>query len=141
MAICFLQEEVEFALPKKLKTKKWLNLIAKQEGFQILNLNFVFCSDEFLYRINSEYLGHNTYTDIITFDNSEKDKTLEADIFISIERIKENAMMQKEKFLTEVRRVMSHGLFHLCGYRDKSARDIKTMRSKEIMALEIFNTM
>jgi len=141
MAIYFFQEDLSFELPKKLKTKQWLNKIARGEGFQIRNLNFIFCSDEYLYHINSEYLSHHTYTDIITFDHRETEKHLEGDIYISIERVKENANHQKENFLTEVKRVMSHGLFHLCGYGDKSTSEKKTMRAKEAQALETFQAL
>lgn len=141
MAVYFFEEELEFDLPEKLKIKRWLHHIAKGEGFRIKNLNFIFCNDEYLYRLNVEYLNHNTYTDIITFDNSESDKYLEGDIYISIDRVKENAVNRGGDFLMELKRVMSHGLFHLCGYPDKSPSQKKTMRSKEDQAMKTFHAM
>lgn len=142
MAIHFFQEDIQFNLKEKLKTKKWLKQLALEEGYTVGNLNYIFCSDEYLHNINMDYLDHDTYTDIITFDNSERDHHLEGDIFISIERIEENARIQKTNFLDELLRVLSHGLYHLCGYKDKLEREITVMRSKEdyaIMKFKSFN--
>jgi probable rRNA maturation factor len=138
MAIHFFQEDVRFNLSDKLKTKKWLKQLASEEGFKIEQLNYIFCSDEYLYSINIDYLDHDTYTDIITFDNSDEDHVLEGDIFISINRIKENAETQQQEFLDELLRVLSHGLYHLCGYKDKLEREISIMRSKEDEAIKKF---
>jgi ssRNA-specific RNase YbeY (16S rRNA maturation enzyme) len=91
MAIHFFSEEIKFQLPQKIKRKNWLKEIADSEGFQITELNYIFCSDEYLYQINVDYLSHHTYTDIITFDNSEDENRIEGDIFISIDRVRENA--------------------------------------------------
>lgn len=135
MAIHFFQEDIPFNLPDKIKTKRWLKLLASDEGFKVSELNYIFCSDEYLHKINVEYLDHDTYTDIITFDNSDEEGVLEGDIFISIDRVKENAMNQQHDFLDELRRVLSHGLYHLCGYKDKHEQEITIMRSKENNAI------
>ena len=128
--IQFCTEDITFSLKEKLKHKAWLNEVAKQEGRKILELNYVFCSDEYLLKINQEYLNHDTLTDIVTFDNSEDPKKIEGDIFISIERVKENG----EKLgtsATELERVMVHGLLHLLGYKDKKKEDKALMTAKE----------
>ena len=135
MAINFFQEDTTFKLPNRLKIKKWIKQVAADEGYMIMDLNYIFCSDEYLYQINLEYLNHPTYTDIITFDNSEEKKNLEGDIFISIERVRENAIIQKTTFDKETLRVLSHGLYHLCGFKDKSKEDKKIMRQKEDEAI------
>lgn len=128
--IAFLSEDITFELKEKLKHKAWLKDAAKAEGFKIGELNYIFCSDAYLLDINQKYLGHNTLTDIVTFDNSEDPKMIEGDIFISIERIRENAL----KFDTaesELKRVMVHGLLHLAGYKDKDKAQKELMTIKE----------
>jgi rRNA maturation RNase YbeY len=128
--IQFCSEDITFSLKEKLKHKAWLNEVAKQEGKKILELSYVFCSDEYLLQINQEYLNHDTLTDIVTFDNSEDPKKIEGDIFISIDRIKENG--EKLGTLeTELERVMVHGLLHLLGYKDKKKEDKEVMTEKE----------
>ena len=139
MAILFFEEDIKFSLKEKNKTKRWLRDIAKLQGFKIGELNYIFCSDEYLYQINVEYLNHNTYTDIITFDNSEKEKIIEGDVFLSIERIKENAIKEKVPFEKEMTRVMSHGLLHLMGYKDKKEEDRIIMREMENKAILIYD--
>ena len=139
MAILFFEEDIKFSLKGRNKTKRWLRDIAKLQGFKIGELNYIFCSDEYLYQINVEYLNHNTYTDIITFDNSEKEKIIEGDVFLSIERIKENAIKEKVSFEKEMTRVMSHGLLHLMGYKDKKEEDRIIMREMENKAILIYD--
>jgi rRNA maturation RNase YbeY len=128
--IHFCTENVTFSLKEKLKHKAWLNEVARQEGKRILELTYVFCSDDYLLQINQEYLNHDTLTDIVTFDNSEDPNKIEGDIFISIDRVKENgdALGTKE---TELGRVMVHGLLHLLGYKDKKKEDKVLMTEKE----------
>lgn len=138
MAIHFFSEEIKFKLSQKIKRKNWLKKIAELENFQIGELNYIFCSDEYLYQINVDYLDHHTYTDIITFDNSEEDQKIEGDIFISIDRVKENASKHQQIEETEINRVISHGLFHLMGYKDKSKDQSEVMRSKEESAIKLF---
>ena len=128
--IAFLTEDITFELKEKLKHKAWLKDAARAEGFNIGELNYIFCSDDYLLDINQKYLGHDTLTDIVTFDNSEDPKMIEGDIFISIERVQENAL----KFDTagsELKRVMVHGLLHLAGYKDKDKAQKELMRNKE----------
>jgi len=128
--IQFCSEDITFSLKEKLKHKAWLNEVAKQEGKKILELSYVFCSDDYLLQINKEYLNHDTLTDIVTFDNSEDPKKIEGDIFISIDRVKENG----EKLgtsATELERVMVHGLLHLLGFKDKKKEDKALMTEKE----------
>jgi len=128
--IAFLTEDITFELKEKLKHKAWLKEAAKAEGFRIGELNYIFCSDAYLLDINQKYLGHDTLTDIVTFDNSEDPKMIEGDIFISIERVRENAL----KFDTaesELKRVMVHGLLHLAGYKDKGKAHKELMTLKE----------
>ena len=128
--IQFCTEDITFSLKDKLKHKAWLNEVAKQEGKKILELSYVFCSDDYLLQINKEYLNHDTLTDIVTFDNSEDPKKIEGDIFISIDRVKDNG----EKLgtsETELERVMVHGLLHLLGYKDKKKVDKALMTEKE----------
>lgn len=139
MGILFFEEDTKFSLPEKNKNKKWLKEIATLEGFKIGQLNYIFCSDEYLYQINVEYLNHKTYTDIVTFDNSEKQKLIEGDIFVSIDRIKENALKVNVSFEKELSRVMSHGILHLMGYKDKKEEDkiqMTNMENKAISLLE-----
>jgi len=128
--ITFLTEDITFELKEKLKHKAWLKDAAKAEGFAIGELNYIFCSDAYLLDINQKYLGHDTLTDIVTFDNSEDPKMIEGDIFISIERVRENAIKFDTKD-SELKRVMVHGLLHLAGYKDKDKAQKELMRSKE----------
>ncbi|OYX21708.1 MAG: rRNA maturation RNase YbeY [Algoriphagus sp. 32-45-6] len=138
MAINFFTEDIKFELSQKLKRKKWLKRLAETEGFQIQELNYIFCSDEYLYQVNMEYLNHDDYTDIITFDNSEQEKLIEGDIFISIDRVRENAEKHQQTEERELSRVISHGIFHLVGYKDKSDSEAKQMRAKEEFAIDLF---
>jgi probable rRNA maturation factor len=131
-------------LDRKVKKKKdlvlWLEKIARREGYSIEELNYIFCSDEYLYRMNVQYLNHSTYTDIITFDNGEGGKKLEGDIFISLDRVAENAATYSVSFDQELLRVLSHGLLHLCGYKDKTSTDASQMRKKENEALGLWKS-
>ncbi len=139
MAINFFAENIKFNLPNKLKRKAWLNNLAKTEGLKITELSYVFCSDEYLHKMNLDYLNHNTYTDIITFDNSEEEGIIEGDIFISIERVRENAKQLSLSEQLELSRVISHGLFHLMGYKDKTKSQVLEMREKEEFAIKLFD--
>ena len=141
MAINFFTEDVPFKLSDKLKRKKWLKEIANSENFKIGELNYIFCSDEYLYQINVDYLSHHTYTDIITFDNSEEDEFIEGDIFISVDRVKENAIKLNQPEEQELSRVISHGLFHLMGYKDKTKEQVSKMRIKEESAIIKYQEM
>ena len=129
--ISFFTESVKYNLPQKLKVKKWLKMAIEKEGFKLGELNFIFCSDEYLLSINQQYLNHDTYTDIITFDNSEVDKLIVSDIFISIDRVNENASKFKTTPFNEVCRIMIHGTLHLLGYKDKGKEAKTLMTAKE----------
>lgn len=141
MAIQFFDEDSKFKLKDKNQHKRWLKEIAFKEGYQIGELTYIFCTDEYLFNINVEFLNHNTYTDIITFDNSENKNTIEGDIFISIERVKENAQKEAVQFYSELHRVMSHGILHLMGYKDKSKKDINIMREMENKSISLFENI
>jgi probable rRNA maturation factor len=136
--INFFNEDIDFKLKGKNNFKAWLKKVAEKEGFRINNLNYIFCSDQYLHKINLEYLDHDTYTDIITFDNSEDENTIEGDIFVSIDRIKDNAISLETQFDEEIKRVIVHGLLHLCGYGDHSAEDKSEMRRLESEFILIF---
>jgi probable rRNA maturation factor len=129
--IVFFNEDIDFKFQGKNNFKSWLKKVSEKEGFKINNLNYIFCSDEYLHKINLEYLDHDTYTDIITFDNSEEESIVEGDIFISIERIKENSFTLNTVFEEEFKRVIVHGLLHLCGYDDHTSEDKAEMRRLE----------
>ena len=137
MNIEFFYEETDFVLNQPDTIQSWVLKIVEQEGYQLENLNYIFCSDEYLYKMNQEYLDHNTYTDIITFDNSEIEKTIESDIFISIDRVKENSLSQKTDFGNELARVLIHGVLHLMGWGDKTEALKKEMRLKEDACLSL----
>ena len=141
MAINFFTEDIKFDLSQKQKRKTWLKQIAQSEDFKVGDLNYIFCSDEYLYQINVDYLNHHTYTDIITFDNSEEEKVIEGDIFISVDRVRENAHKHNQEESAELSRVISHGLFHLMGYKDKDKSDAELMREKEGSAIELYKTL
>jgi probable rRNA maturation factor len=123
---------------EKTKLKSWLKEVAALEKCSIGELTYIFCTDVYLLSINQEYLKHDTYTDIITFDYSEGGLTLEGDIYISTERVAENALKYDAAFDEELRRVMVHGLLHLMGYKDKSDKQSQQMRAKENESLELF---
>lgn len=136
-SIHFFSEDIDFTLKNKGLIRKWISHTIKAEGFKKnKELTFIFCSDAYLLSINQQYLDHNTYTDIITFNNSEDENTISGDIFISIDRIKENATKFKVKESNELHRVMIHGVLHLCGYLDEKAKDKKLMTKKEDFYLD-----
>jgi probable rRNA maturation factor len=127
----FFEDINQFKVPKPIRTRRWIRSVIRKEKRTLSHLNFIFCSDEYLLSINQQYLRHNTFTDIITFDNSEEPRTIEGDIFISIERVRENADTRQIAFEDELNRVMVHGVLHLIGYKDKSNDDKALMRKKE----------
>ena len=131
LPIYFYQQESNYILKQKNILRNWINRTILTEGHQLQILNFIFCSDEYLLKINEQYLHHDTYTDIITFDNSETPNNIAGDIFISIDRIRENAKFFKTTFSNELHRVVIHGTLHLLGYADKTAKAKKLMTEKE----------
>lgn len=130
--ISFFSEDIEFTLKDKAKVRNWIGDTIKAEGFKrIAELSFVFCSDEYLLEINKQYLDHDTYTDIVTFDSSEEEGVIAGDIFISVERIRENAAKFAVAEKDELHRVIIHGVLHLCGFLDKKKEDKTLMTAKE----------
>jgi probable rRNA maturation factor len=129
--INFFTEEVSYTLKNKTLIRAWIKAVIEEEGFLLDELNFIYCSDEYLLAINQQYLKHDTYTDVITFDNSERLKTISGDIFISVDRIRENAGLFKRSFSDELCRVMVHGTLHLLGYKDKGKSAKMQMTEKE----------
>ena len=132
----FTTEDIKFNLKNKNALRGWIEAAAKKERFTINELNYIFCSDKFLHQLNEQYLHHDDYTDIITFDLSSPNSGLAApglqgEIFISIERVKENAILFKTTFQNELHRVMIHGVLHLIGYKDKTKSGKGAMRKKE----------
>src|SRR6201994_1849838 len=130
-AINFFEEGISYNLKDKRKVRQWIKETIAAEGYELEELSYIFCSDTYLLTINQQYLDHDTYTDIITFDNSEKEKVIEGDIFISIDRIRENAQKFSTGEINELHRVIIHGALHLLGYKDKSPKDKALMTSKE----------
>lgn len=134
MAISFQNQDITFALKEKTKTRHWIQQIITAEKKKPGNLSFVFTSDAALLEVNRRFLNHDTYTDIITFDYCEE-KTVNGDILISVERVEENAKKFGVTPDQELKRVIIHGVLHLCGYKDKSKTDAALMRKKEDWAL------
>jgi probable rRNA maturation factor len=134
----FYNQDISFKLPHPRKTTLWIKSVIRKEGFGLNQVNYIFCSDEHLRKMNIQYLNHKTYTDIITFDNSDEEGEIEGDIFISIERIEDNSKKLKTHFREELLRVLIHGILHLAGYSDKSPRKKAEMRRKENEYLALF---
>ena len=130
--INFFYEEVDFTLKHQTGLIQWIKkVIATESDKKISNINFVFCSDLYLNRINIQYLDHNTFTDIITFNNSDLPDVIDSDIYISIDRVSENSQKFKVSLENELHRVMVHGILHLLGYSDTSSKEKEIMRKKE----------
>jgi len=130
-AISFFEEDLSYKLKNKALVRQWIKDAIVAEGFKLKELNYIFCSDAYLLTLNQQYLDHDTYTDIITFDNSEVAGDIVGDIFISIERIRENAIKFGHSETEELHRVIIHGALHLVGYTDKSVVTKKKMTQKE----------
>jgi probable rRNA maturation factor len=137
--INFFSQDISFKISKPRKTKQWILDVLSREKKELVELNYIFCSDAHLLSINKEYLNHDTLTDIITFDNSEAALQIEGDIFISIERVVDNARELKVNFDDELHRVLIHGLLHLVGYGDKTSAEKLRMRKKEDACLSLRN--
>ena len=132
-------EETPLKFPfKKNAVKHWVKLLLEKEGKQAGDINYIFCDDTYLHNINVTYLQHDTLTDIITFDYNEGE-VVHSDIYISVERVRENAGIFGVNFEDELLRVLAHGLLHLCGYKDKTEADSAMMRTKEEEAMKLYN--
>ena len=136
-SIKFFTEDTSYQLRQRTEIRTWLKSIAKREKYSIQELNYIFCSDEYLLQMNKDFLDHDYYTDIITFDNSEVKGKIEGDIFISIDRVKDNAQLQNTSLKDELHRVLVHGLLHLTGYKDKTSKEQEIMRKKEDSSLSL----
>ena len=130
--------ETDFELDNESHYEDWITRIIESEGFDEGEINYIFCDDEYLHKINVEYLDHDTLTDIISFDYTVGN-LIQGDIFVSIERVRENADDFKVSFDEELRRVLSHGVLHYCGYKDKSEADEVLMRTKEEEKMQMFH--
>jgi len=127
-----------FNLPSEAQLKTWLQSIIEQEGYIEVELNFLFCDDDHLHKLNVEFLNHDTLTDIITFDYNVG-RQIYSDICISIDRVQDNALIHKVSSINELSRVMAHGVLHLCGYKDSTIEEKEEMRSKEDLYLSQLN--
>ncbi len=134
----FSKADVSFSFPEKKRLKAFLNEIFVKEKKTLIKLHYVFCSDEYLLEINLKFLNHHFYTDIITFNLSET-HSIEGEIYISIDRVKENALNLDQPFQIEMLRVIFHGALHLCGYKDKKKSEIVEMRKMEDVYLRLYN--
>ena len=122
--------EIDFNLEAEDEVSKWITEAIFNEGFKLEEINYVFCDDEYLHKLNVEFLDHDTLTDVISFDYTVG-KIIQGDIFISVERVMDNAKDFNVEFLDELNRVMIHGVLHYCGFKDKTDGDAKLMRQKE----------
>ena len=129
--ISFFNEDVTYVLKNKNTIREWIISGVKKENLRIETINYIFCSDKFLRKVNKQFLDHDYFTDIITFPYDNLTAQIGGDIYISIDRVRENAKTYKQSFTDELHRVMAHGVLHLCGYGDKSDSEAKLMRQME----------
>lgn len=136
-SVRFFQEDVKYSLPHPRKTAFWIKGILRKEKKLKAEINYIFCTDKYLSKLNKAFLKHSTLTDIITFDYSNGREVLDAEIYISIERVAENAAKFKNSFDNELHRVMVHGILHLLGFKDKKPGEKALMRKKEDACLSL----
>jgi len=134
----YFNYETDFQLDNEVIYEQWISAIVRSEGKEEGEINYIFCDDEYLLKLNVDYLDHDALTDIISFDYSEGN-FLQGDIFISVERVKENATEFNVSFEEELKRVLAHGILHYCGYKDKSPEDEVVMRQKEEEKINMFH--
>ncbi len=136
MAVHYYEQEVNAKLTQRRKLSAYLQtLLKRHRKVEKVDLTYIFCDDEYLLSINQQFLDHDTYTDIVTFDLSENDKEVTGELYLSIDRIKENAANHNTTYLQELHRVIFHGALHLCGFKDKTDKDQKEMRRMENQCL------
>ena len=133
-------EDVKFEYKDRRFNNSWLKLVAESEIKRLGDVNIILCSDPYILSINLQYLGHDYFTDIITFDYCEGNR-ISGDLFISVDSVRENAVFYGTEFDNELHRVIVHGILHLIGYDDHTEEDIKTMRSKENYYLDLRNSL
>lgn len=126
----------EFELPNEVQVKAWLSSVVEAENKIVGEINYIFCDDAYLHKLNVEYLNHDTLTDVISFDYTSGD-VISGDVYISVERVEDNAADFKTSFKDELSRVMVHGVLHYCGYKDKTEDEAKQMRAKENIYLAV----
>ena len=136
--VSYFLQDIDFVFKHKRLNNSWLKLVAESEIKKLGNINIIFCSDNYILDVNVKYLGHDYFTDIITFDYCEKN-ILSGDLFISIDTVRDNAEFYKTEFKDELNRVIVHGLLHLIGYDDHTPEEQKIMREKENYYLELRN--
>lgn len=136
MAITFSNNDIKFSLKEKTRLKKWITQVVEKQKKRVGDIGYLFCDDEYILQVNREYLDHDTYTDIITFDYVESD-IISGDILISIDRVGENAKSFGVDFEQELHRVIIHGVLHLLGGKDKTPAEVEAMRKKENTALAL----
>ena len=142
MAVKYHTEDCNYRLTARRNVREWLYAVAQEEGYRIENINYIFCSAARLRAMNIEFLGHDYFTDIITFDYSElKEGFVAGDIFIDVETVADNARLYGATRREEMLRVVVHGLLHLCGQKDKSPRANKQMHRKEDKYLALYKSM
>jgi len=130
--------ETDFQLENESEYEQWIDAVIESEGKEPGEINYIFCDDEYLHNINMQYLNHDTLTDIISFDYCIGD-LISGDIFISVERVEDNAKDYEVSFKNELLRVLAHGVLHYCGYKDKTEDDALLMRSKEQEKINMFH--
>lgn len=133
----FVSEQIDFRIKHKKKLEQWIKRIIAEHDFKLIALTYIFCSDDYLHEINLTYLQHDTFTDIITFNNADDVRSVEGDIFISVDRIRDNAGQLNSSFENELHRVLIHGVLHLLGYDDKDSLSATEMRNKEDYCLSL----
>ncbi len=136
--VCFFFDTVKVTLANRRELKHFIEQLFHKEGKKLLSVNYIFCSDKKLLRVNRDYLKHDYYTDIITFDLSDTSASIVGEIYISVDRVKDNAEQLGVSFRSEIHRVIFHGALHLCGYADKSKTQIQEMRGLEDKYLRLY---
>ena len=134
MPVFFHNEDVDFSIQQKDKKKRWLKAVIDHLDFKLGNISVIFCSDDYLLSLNKKHLNHNYYTDVITF-NYCSNKTISGDIFVSVDRVRAFSIDTNTSFLSEINRVIVHGVLHLCGFDDKKPDEILKMRKLEDLYL------
>ncbi len=136
MPVYFHTEDISFVFKNKRKVSSWLNSVVTSFDKKVGTLNYIFCSDQYLYSINKTYLNHDNFTDIITFNYCDGNK-ISGDLFISIDRVQEYSTLNNIEFNIEIHRVIVHGVLHLCGFNDKTEEEKENMRKQENISLQL----
>lgn len=133
----FFSEDIDFSLEDPEQVSDWIATVIEQHGQELNSLTYVFCSDNYLHKMNVEYLAHDTLTDIITFNTADENGIIEGDVFISVDRVRDNASDAGTSFEDELHRVIIHGVLHLLGFKDKSEQEAALMRKEEDSSLSL----